>query len=161
MAEESDQERTEAPSPQRLEKAREEGQVPQSRELATFVVLMTSGSALWMMADGLGKTMSQIVRGGLQFDPAVARDSNYVMTQMSDQVLEAALALAPGPRSSCDCEQSAVPTHSRMDSRPSSVTGQCGPTAPCASGLCTIEIVANGILVSGISNRRISSVTSW
>lgn len=95
MAEESDQERTEAPSPQRLEKAREEGQVPQSRELATFVVLMTSGSALWMMASGLGKTMSQIVRGGLQFDPAVARDSNYVMTQMSDQVLDAALALAP------------------------------------------------------------------
>jgi len=95
MAEESDQERTEAPSPQRLEKAREEGQVPQSRELATFVVLMTSGAALWMMANGLGKTMSQIVRGSLQFDPAVARDSNYVMTQMSDQVLEAALALAP------------------------------------------------------------------
>ena len=95
MAEESDQERTEAPSPQRLEKAREEGQVPQSRELATFVVLMTSGAALWMMANGLGKTMSQIVRGSLQFDPAVARDSNYVMTQMSDQVLDAALALAP------------------------------------------------------------------
>jgi flagellar biosynthetic protein FlhB len=95
MAEESDQERTEAPSQQRLEKAREEGQVPQSRELATFVVLMTSGAALWMMANGLGKTMSQIVRGGLQFDPAIARDSNYVMTQLSDQVLNASLALAP------------------------------------------------------------------
>lgn len=95
MAEESDQERTEAPSPQRLEKAREEGQVPQSRELATFVVLMTSGATLWMMAGNLGQTMSKIVRGGLQFDPAVARDSAYVMTQLSDQFLAAALALAP------------------------------------------------------------------
>lgn len=95
MAEESDSERTEAPSPQRLEKAREEGQVPQSRELATFVVLMTSGAALWMMASGLGRTLSQIVRGGLQFDPAIARDSSYVMTQLSDQFLAAALALAP------------------------------------------------------------------
>ena len=95
MAEESDQERTEAPSPQRLEKAREEGQVPQSRELATFVVLMTSGTALWMMASGLGEAMSKIMRGGLQFDPAVARDSAYVMTQLSDQFLAAALALAP------------------------------------------------------------------
>src|SRR5512139_3262418 len=95
MAEDSDQERTEAPSPQRLEKAREEGQVPQSRELATFVVLMTSGTALWMMAGGLGQAMSNIVRGGLQFDPAVARDSAYVMTQLSDQFLAAALALAP------------------------------------------------------------------
>ncbi len=95
MAEESDQERTEAPSPQRLEKAREEGQVPQSRELATFVVLMTSGAALWMMAGGLAQTLSTIVRGGLQFEPAIARDSSYVMAQLSDQFTTAALALAP------------------------------------------------------------------
>ncbi|OJW88476.1 flagellar biosynthesis protein FlhB [Thiobacillus sp. 65-1402] len=95
MAEESDQERTEAPSPQRLEKAREDGQVPQSRELATFVVLMTGGAALWMMASGLGQAMSQIMRGGLQFQPAVARDSAYVMAQLSSQFFDAALALAP------------------------------------------------------------------
>jgi flagellar biosynthetic protein FlhB len=95
MAEESDQERTEAPSPKRLEKAREDGQVPQSRELATFVVLMTSGAVLWMMASGLGKTMSQIVRGSLQFGPDIARDSHYVMAQLSSLVLAAALALAP------------------------------------------------------------------
>jgi flagellar biosynthetic protein FlhB len=95
MAEESDQERTEAPSPQRLEKAREDGQVPQSRELATFVVLMTGGAALWTMASGLGQTMSNIVRGGLQFNPAIARDSSHVMAQLSNQFFEAALALAP------------------------------------------------------------------
>ncbi|WP_324781022.1 flagellar biosynthesis protein FlhB [Thiobacillus sedimenti] len=95
MAEESDQERTEAPSQQRLEKAREEGQVPQSRELATFVVLMVGGGALWMMASGLGQAMSRIVRGGMQFDPAVGRDSAYVMAQLSDQFTQAALALAP------------------------------------------------------------------
>jgi flagellar biosynthetic protein FlhB len=95
MAEESDQERTEAPSPQRLEKAREDGQVPQSRELATFVVLMTGGAALWSMSGGLGQTLSQIVRGGLQFSPAIARDETFVMSQLSSQFFEAALALAP------------------------------------------------------------------
>jgi len=95
MAEESDQEKTESASPQRLEKAREDGQVPQSRELATFVVLMTGGATLWMMASGLGQTMSHIVRGGLQFDPAIARDSSHVMAQLSNQFFEAALALAP------------------------------------------------------------------
>jgi flagellar biosynthetic protein FlhB len=95
MAEESDQERTEAPSPQRLEKAREDGQVVQSRELATFVVLMTGGATLWTMASGLGQTMSNIVRGGLQFNPAIARDSSHVMAQLSNQFFEAALALAP------------------------------------------------------------------
>jgi flagellar biosynthetic protein FlhB len=95
MAEESDQERTEAPSPQRLEKAREDGQVPQSRELATFVVLMTGGATLWMMASGLGQTLSHIVRSGLQFNPGIARDSSHVMAQLSNQFFEAALALAP------------------------------------------------------------------
>jgi flagellar biosynthetic protein FlhB len=95
MAEESDQERTEAPSPQRLEKAREEGQVPQSRELATFVVLMTGGAAMWSMASGLGQTMSGIMRDGLEFDPVTARDSSHVMSQFSSQFFEAALALMP------------------------------------------------------------------
>lgn len=95
MAEESDQEKTESPSLQRLEKAREEGQVLQSRELGTFVVLMTGGAVLWWMASGLGQTMSQIVRGGLRFDPGVARDSSYVMDQMSVQFFDAALALLP------------------------------------------------------------------
>lgn len=95
MAEESDQERTEAPSPQRLEKAREDGQVPQSRELATFVVLMTGGAALWMMASQLGRSMSGIVRGGLNFESAVARDSEVAFSQLSRLFFDAALALAP------------------------------------------------------------------
>ncbi len=95
MAEESDQEKTEAPSQQRLEKAREDGQVVQSRELATFVVLMTGGTGLWMMAGSLGQTMSHIVRDGLQFNPGIARDSSHVMAQLSTQFFEAALALAP------------------------------------------------------------------
>ena len=95
MAEASDQEKTEAPSPQRLEKAREDGQVLQSRELATFVILMVGGTALWMMASGLGQTLSNIVRGGLQFNPGIARDSSHAMAQLSNQFFEAAIALAP------------------------------------------------------------------
>jgi flagellar biosynthetic protein FlhB len=35
------------------------------------------------------------VRGGLQFNPAIARDSSHVMAQLSNQFFEAALALAP------------------------------------------------------------------
>ncbi|NDP47726.1 MAG: flagellar type III secretion system protein FlhB [Sulfuriferula multivorans] len=95
MAEGSDQEKTEAPSPQRLDKSREDGQVVQSRELSTFVILMVGGSALWMMASGLGQTLSHIVKGALQFNPGIARDSSHVMAQLSNQFFEAAFALAP------------------------------------------------------------------
>ncbi|MFN3544728.1 MAG: flagellar biosynthesis protein FlhB [Thiobacillus sp.] len=95
MAEESDQERTEPASPQRLQKAREEGQVVQSRELATFVVLMTSGAALWGMSASMGKSFAEIMRGGLQFDPGVARDTSHVMALLSELFYDALLALAP------------------------------------------------------------------
>lgn len=95
MAEESDQEKTEPASPQRLQKARDEGQVVQSRELGTFVVLMVGGATLWTMASGLGQTLSHIVRDGLQFNPGIARDSAYVMAQLSSQFFEATLALSP------------------------------------------------------------------
>ncbi|MDP1863029.1 MAG: flagellar biosynthesis protein FlhB [Thiobacillus sp.] len=95
MAEGSDQEKTEAPSQQRLEKSREDGQVVQSRELSTFVILMVGGTALWMMASGLGQTLLHIVKGALQFNPGIARDSSHVMAQLSNQFFEAAFALAP------------------------------------------------------------------
>ncbi|HEY9098716.1 MAG TPA: flagellar biosynthesis protein FlhB [Thiobacillus sp.] len=95
MAEETGQEKTEAPSQQRLEKAREDGQVVQSRELESFVVLMVGGAGLWMMASNLGQSLSNIMRGGLQFSPGVARDSSYVMSQLSSQFFDAALALIP------------------------------------------------------------------
>ena len=95
MAEESDQERTEPASPQRLQKAREDGQVIQSRELGTFVVLMVSGATLWAMSGSLGQAMAQIMRGGLAFEPGVARDSAHVMALLSGLFFDATLALAP------------------------------------------------------------------
>jgi Flagellar biosynthesis pathway, component FlhB len=52
MAEDSAQEKTEEATPRRLEKAREEGQVPRSKELTTTAVL-------------LGGTMGIVVFGAL------------------------------------------------------------------------------------------------
>lgn len=69
--------------------------MPQSRELATFVVLMTGGAALWMTASQMGQSLSGIVKSGLAFEPAVGRDSHYAFDKLSDQVFDAALALAP------------------------------------------------------------------
>lgn len=46
MAEESAQERNEAPTPRRREKARTEGQVPRSQEFLTAVLILAGGSVL-------------------------------------------------------------------------------------------------------------------
>ena len=61
MAEESDLERTEAPSQRRLEQAREEGQVPRSRELNTFTLLGAAGVGLWVSADGLRTSFATLL----------------------------------------------------------------------------------------------------
>lgn len=64
MAEsDSDEEKTEEATPRREEKAREEGQVPRSRELTTFLMLLGGVIGLWgmgkMLYDQLGLVMEQ------------------------------------------------------------------------------------------------------
>ncbi|MBP6637514.1 MAG: EscU/YscU/HrcU family type III secretion system export apparatus switch protein, partial [Sulfuritalea sp.] len=49
MAEESDLERTEPASARRLEQAREEGNVPQSRELMAFMVMAAGAGTFWIL----------------------------------------------------------------------------------------------------------------
>ena len=68
MAEDSDAEKTESASPKRLEQAREEGDVPRSRELATFTVLMTAGAGLWMTGGSVVRSLNAIMVSGLALD---------------------------------------------------------------------------------------------
>jgi len=95
MSEESDLEKTESPSPRKLEKAREEGQVPQSRELSAFMVLMASGGAIWMLGDGFARTLSDVVRTGLRFDHRLATDPGVLISKMMHQVGDTIFGLAP------------------------------------------------------------------
>ncbi len=80
MAEDSDLERTEPASSRRLEQAREEGQVPQSRELAAFMVLLASVSGFWTMGDWFSHHAAGILRHGLSF----GRDAAFGSHAMSD-----------------------------------------------------------------------------
>lgn len=95
MAEESDLEKTEPASPARLEKAREEGQVARSRELVTFVMLVTGLGGLWAMGEMIGGHFGSALRGGLQFERASAFDASRMMAQAGTAVLHAMQALMP------------------------------------------------------------------
>ena len=95
MSEESDMERTEPASPKRLEKARDEGQVPRSPELSTFAVLITAGSGLWLMGGHLTVQLSDLLREGMKLPPAVGFDSSLLGERLLDQSLHAVVALAP------------------------------------------------------------------
>jgi len=95
VSEESDMERTEPASPKRLEKARDEGQVPRSPELSTFAVLITAGSGLWLMGSHLAVQLSDLLREGMKLPPTVGFDSSLLGERLLDQSLQAVVALAP------------------------------------------------------------------
>lgn len=95
MAEESDLEKTEAASPRRLEKAREEGQVPRSRELSTFLVLATGVGVLWGGGAYIYSSLDAIMRHALGFDPQLARDTSLMLTTAADGGWHGLLTLLP------------------------------------------------------------------
>lgn len=76
MAEESDLERTEPASAKRLEQARSEGRVPQSRELTAFLVLAAATGGFWVLGSWLTQQAGSILRQGLSFERSVAFDQN-------------------------------------------------------------------------------------
>ncbi|MBB1624469.1 flagellar biosynthesis protein FlhB [Achromobacter sp. UMC71] len=79
MAEESDLEKSEAASPRRLEKAREEGQIARSRELGTFMMLAAGVGAIWMGGGSIYQGLSGVLRNGLGFDQRVVTDPGVMV----------------------------------------------------------------------------------
>jgi flagellar biosynthetic protein FlhB len=95
MAEESDLEKTEPASGRRLEQAREEGQVPRSREIGAFLILVVSASAFWFVGPWMMQRTAAIVRRGLVFDEPLLRDPQYMMVRFTDISLDALLSFSP------------------------------------------------------------------
>ncbi|HET8597155.1 MAG TPA: flagellar biosynthesis protein FlhB [Castellaniella sp.] len=95
MAEDSDLEKTEPASPRRLEKAREEGQVARSRELGTFLALISGIGALWFAGDEFFRTLEGVLRSGLWFDARITRDPQIMLNVAGMSAWQGLLILLP------------------------------------------------------------------
>lgn len=95
MAEESDLERTEPASSRRLEQAREEGQVPHSRELGAFLVMSAAAGVFWVMGPWLMQNMGGLLRRGLTIDQQLAYEPQLMMVRFADLSLDALLVFSP------------------------------------------------------------------
>ncbi|MES2016820.1 MAG: flagellar biosynthesis protein FlhB [Pseudomonadota bacterium] len=95
MAEDSDAEKTEPASSKRLEDARKEGDVPRSRELATFAVLMTAGVGLSLTGSSLAGTLHAVMVSGLSFERAQAFDDNVLILRVTGDIARVMLACLP------------------------------------------------------------------
>ena len=95
MADESDLDRTEAATPRRREKAREEGQVARSRELASFALLAAGFYGAWLLAAPSGAHLQAMLRGAFAFDRATAFDTHRMLSAAGSASIEGLAALLP------------------------------------------------------------------
>lgn len=95
MAEDSDLEKTEDATGRRIEQAREEGQVPHSRELGTFLVLLVAAAAFWMLGGWLVERSMMIMRKGLTMDAMFLKEPDLALFRLWDLSLDALISFAP------------------------------------------------------------------
>ena len=97
MAEQQDtgQERTEEPTPRRLEQARDKGQVPRSRELTTMAVLLTGAVGLLLLGSLLLEQLTALTATGFEFERAAVFDSHAMQNQLQERLISAVIILLP------------------------------------------------------------------
>jgi flagellar biosynthetic protein FlhB len=95
MAESSNAEKTEPASAKRLRQARENGDIPRSREVATFTVLMTAGAGLWMLGGGVINKLSSTLERGLSLDREQIANPNVLLERIAADIAGVMLACLP------------------------------------------------------------------
>lgn len=95
MAEESDLEKTEAPTAHREEKAREEGQIPRSRELTSVLLLVTGFSIMWFGGANMARKLSAMIAQGLRFEHELINNDKQMLMQLDVLLKQAVSALLP------------------------------------------------------------------
>ncbi|MGB0359940.1 MAG: flagellar biosynthesis protein FlhB [Endozoicomonas sp.] len=79
MADESEQEeRTEEPSERKLQKSRDEGQVPRSRELVTAALIGSTLLSFWLSGSMLSQQLQMVMSNSFTFDKAILRDEGWL-----------------------------------------------------------------------------------
>ncbi len=96
MAENQDgQEKSEQPSSKRLEDARKKGQVPRSRELNTFALLLVGSFGLVLMGRPFREGFFRLLHSGLSLSRADLYDDGAMLRHLAAAVHDTLLMLAP------------------------------------------------------------------
>ena len=93
MAEDDDssQEKTEEASARKIEKAREEGQIPRSRDLTTTAVLMLAAVGIYFFAEFMGKKLIGLTRENFILNRATIYDPNAMIAHLASALYDGVL----------------------------------------------------------------------
>ncbi len=95
MAEESSQEKTEEPTAQRLKKAREDGQIARSQELAPAAMMVIATLFFTMMGQFMFTSMSNLFKSQLQFDRKITDKAELLPAIFGNSVVDGFLIVLP------------------------------------------------------------------
>ncbi len=96
MAEQdSGQERTEEPTPKRLEDARKKGQIPRSRELNTFMVVVAGVVGCGVLSNHMTKIMARIMKANFRIEREELFHSTALLEHSASALLDGLVLLAP------------------------------------------------------------------
>jgi len=94
MAEDSGQEKTEDPTPKRIKEAREKGDVPRSKELATTLVLMAAVFSVIIFGSQLAERMLGIMESNFVLDRQAIFDTNKLFSHFGMSAWDALIGLS-------------------------------------------------------------------
>lgn len=95
MADQDAQDRNLPASPKKIERSRAEGQVPRSRDLPHFAMMVTGGAALAAGGPQIIERLRQMLVTGLHFDASLLARPGFMSERLVEMTL--AFALVAGP----------------------------------------------------------------
>jgi len=97
MAEDQDSsaDKSQEPTPRRIEKAREEGDIVRSRELNTMAILIAGSAAIWMFGSYMVNAMSDIAQQTFDLDRHQVFDTAYLFQMLQTSVMGGLKLLLP------------------------------------------------------------------
>ncbi len=95
MSEDSSQEKTEQPTAKKLEKSREDGQVPRSKELSMAIIMVFGAAFLPRTGDSIIDNITEMLIDALTIDRALLMDTQRFPSVLLSRLVQGILAVMP------------------------------------------------------------------
>ena len=95
MAEDSDLEKTEEPTPHKREKAKKDGQIVRSKELSSVLMILGGVSLLWMSGRFITRELYAMLTEGFTFNHHIIGNENLLIPRFASLMKQAVFALSP------------------------------------------------------------------
>ena len=95
MAEDTGQERTEQPTPRRIQQAREKGQVPTSRELNTMIMMLIAGASVMFIGPAIVEDLLEMFKRYLNISRENIFDPASMPVVLETAIIDSLITLSP------------------------------------------------------------------